>query len=1074
MDNNKIRVSPSTSFTEQDLTFIPSQVLTTTTLGLVGESLKGRAFTPTYSASPSQFKTNFGGMNPCKYKDSQMLKYESAYIAKEFLSESNADMWFTRVLGLSGYDAGEAWGIKINSNIDIDTIVQNGTYPFTGELIYIDGELSSATFTDESMQVFYDAGNFTPDIFGGSGVVIGANINSQTVYQGDCDGSYFGVRFQSVVSNKVEQFVNLTVNTTNITTQTSAVTHNTCAVDFSAGTVSYNSDFYVQVTTPIVIINQSNNDIKVVAKGLLHIKGGTINHNQDDSVTATNSIIYLPNGDIMTGGVYKICDLASNNVYYNCDTFNGINYAFVTGTTVVNQPVVITGTTTSQVSVPSGVITVTLSGTAFTYSGLSDTSTDNSLVLLLRSNAHYDGDENLNFDIQNSNIVIEPIVSGAVIKPYDDFKLKGVLRTGATFEYIVSLDKRKSNYIQKVFSSKSLCCESGLPLYVEEMFDVMFDKMVANNQIYCIKPTMCHITTLNNYKQQYQGGVTPYVVSELMGNKVKRLFRFKTVGDGSYVNREFKLSIVNIKPDERTFDLLVRDYNDTDKAPVILESYTRLTLDETSNNFIGRKIGDGDKYSLVSKYIMLDIEYDNCDVDVYPAGFEGYPVRDYECANAPKVNYKSNYDANDKIKNVYLGISDVVGYDDEWFDYNGLKQDGTEWTTESKGFHLDASAGSVYVDGFNGVKQFEVGQHSFKNEYELVGTTYEKINARKFTFTFYGGFDGWDIFRQQRTNTDVWKAGTPKSNLSFTKGNIDALAFADEEIGLVTNADYYAFLKGIRTFANPEQVKINLFSTANINGHENSNLVESAIEMIESERCDAFYVFALLDTNYSNEALTPKDLAGSIDGLFKTSWAATYNYWGLYNDTDNNIFVYTSPISQVVKAFAYTDRVAKAWYASAGISRGATNFKNIRKNPTIDDRDTLYDNRINPLWKDSGITYIWGNKTLQGGDTALDSISVRRLLIQIRQLFADVAKKLLFEPNDDTVKRQFENLILPILNNIKQERGIFDFRVELDNSLEAQDRGELNGKVCIKPIKDVEFINIGFCLKNNSSEFDNI
>ena len=48
---------------------------------------------------------------------------------------------------------------------------------------------------------------------------------------------------------------------------------------------------------------------------------------------------------------------------------------------------------------------------------------------------------------------------------------------------------------------------------------------------------------------------------------------------------------------------------------------------------------------------------------------------------------------------------------------------------------------------------------------------------------------------------------------------------------------------------------------------------------------------------------------------------------------------------------------------------------------------------------------IFGNKTLQIKESALDRINVRRLLLQTRNLISAVAVRLLFEQNDDVVRQ---------------------------------------------------------------------
>jgi hypothetical protein len=82
-----------------------------TTLGLVGETLKGPAFAPIYIQNWRDYEATFGGTSTELYKGSKYPRYELPYIARDYLAESN-QLIVTRVLGLSGYHAGKAWLIK--------------------------------------------------------------------------------------------------------------------------------------------------------------------------------------------------------------------------------------------------------------------------------------------------------------------------------------------------------------------------------------------------------------------------------------------------------------------------------------------------------------------------------------------------------------------------------------------------------------------------------------------------------------------------------------------------------------------------------------------------------------------------------------------------------------------------------------------------------------------------------------------------------------------------------------------------------------------------------------------------
>ena len=65
----------------------------------------------------------FGGLNATKIKDTGAPKYELPYIAKSYLSQSN-QLFVTRVLGFSGYDAGLSWGITLDGALDPSTVTE--------------------------------------------------------------------------------------------------------------------------------------------------------------------------------------------------------------------------------------------------------------------------------------------------------------------------------------------------------------------------------------------------------------------------------------------------------------------------------------------------------------------------------------------------------------------------------------------------------------------------------------------------------------------------------------------------------------------------------------------------------------------------------------------------------------------------------------------------------------------------------------------------------------------------------------------------------------------------------------
>ena len=327
----------------------------------------------------------------------------------------------------------------------------------------------------------------------------------------------------------------------------------------------------------------------------------------------------------------------------------------------------------------------------------------------------------------------------------------------------------------------------------------------------------------------------------------------------------------------------------------------------------------------------------------------------------------------------------------------------------------------------------------------------------------FGGFDGWDIYRNVRTNGDGYIFGK-NTYVSGHTGNGGVFS------NTVGNSDYYAFLQGIETYANPEAVDINIFATPGLDWNNHSSLVNQAIDIIENDRADSLYI--INSPNYT----TASETISSLDDLgIDSNYSATYWPWIQVRDTDNATQLFIPPTGEVLKNIALTDNVSYPWFAVAGYSRGLVNAIKAQKKLTLDERDDLYKARINPIatFSDTG-TIIWGNKTLQVRESALDRINVRRLLLRARKLISAVAVRLLFEQNDEQVRQEFLRLVNPILESIKKERGLYDFRVTVSNDPEDIDANTLRGKIYIKPTRALEFIDVEFIITPTGASFENI
>jgi hypothetical protein len=446
----------------------------------------------------------------------------------------------------------------------------------------------------------------------------------------------------------------------------------------------------------------------------------------------------------------------------------------------------------------------------------------------------------------------------------------------------------------------------------------------------------------------------------------------------------------------------------------------------------------------------------------------------------------------------------MFGVDDSFIQYKGKQNpvtdfdnavDSIEWGYRTQGFHMDSGATVVMIsNGYttSGTPAFVCGDGSFNSEPTLQTNPYYFLYSRKFTTCFAGGFDGWDIYREYRTNQDRFAlgqsgylAGAAASTRYPTASGYGMFKQITVNKNTVdwANTDYYAYILGIETFANPEATNINVFALCGVDYYNHSNVVETAINMVQYQRADSIFIATTPDYQMftpdagdNTNRILPQE---AVDNLEETgidsNYTATYYPWILVRDTVNNTQIYLPPTGEVCRNLALTDNIAFPWFASAGYTRGLVNSVKARIKLTQEDRDTLYQGRINPIATFSDVgTVIWGNKTLQIADTALNRINVRRLLLQARKLISAVAVRLLFEQNDQIVRQQFLDSVNPILDAIRRDRGLYDFRVTVSSSPEDLDRNTLNGKIYIKPTRALEFINIEFFITPTGASFENI
>jgi hypothetical protein len=497
---------------------------------------------------------------------------------------------------------------------------------------------------------------------------------------------------------------------------------------------------------------------------------------------------------------------------------------------------------------------------------------------------------------------------------------------------------------------------------------------------------------------------------------------------------------------------------------------------------------------------------------------KGYPVPKYGTDTGISLEYSTLYDTNIKPKRQYFGLNESI------IDYDVLNYKGVDAYADAlgdadpekltNGFHLDSIISELEggegscppkhlvkvdgVSGFNFTTVESVQPVPYDRIPRIIPTNYlddclyKDINLRKFTVYPYGGFDGWDINETARTNTNEYRGNKytiESEEKDFDNREIFRKIGGKNELDLdptvtlnlpnnAITTDYYAYLAGYMQFANPEDVDINLFATPGINYSGQSLLTEDALDIIEDSEDgrggDALYVMAAPQYRDDMDAFTPEEIVDALeDTEIDSPYACTYWPWVKYWDGDNKRYIDLPPTKDVVRDMAATDNVSFPWFSPAGLTRGEVECARAYYKTTLLDEDTLYENMINPIktFAVDGVK-VWGNKTLYHKETPRNRINVSRLMIRVKKLVSQAARNLIFEQYDVTLEKQFRSVVEPILQDVKANRGIYDYRIVTECTEETRDQHILPAKILIKPTPALEYISISFVVYPESVQFD--
>ena len=590
-----------------------------------------------------------------------------------------------------------------------------------------------------------------------------------------------------------------------------------------------------------------------------------------------------------------------------------------------------------------------------------------------------------------------------------------------------------------------------------------------------------------DFSQDVTHATTPFIKSQLISDQRYDLFRFHTLGDGTYYNQDIKVSIFNVKAagesnstDYASFSVLVRKFSDTDKRASILETFNNVNLDPASPNYIKKVIGDQNRtidangkmnengdYVNRSSYIRVECKPEGSfPVTAAPFGHGAYTNPIYTGVDeslVPAVIYSTGSADNNASSTTKFSGMDFDTAVVKLNNRNYLKPTPVSATVGANtDFAFDATNLTAIVGGV------VVSNHGFG--YEMTGSAAADTAKRQFSVGFQGGFDG------VAPTVKPLKAGEKNLNTNEEFGAGNSQGF---DLSTSTASGSVAYVRAINAVSNPDDFDINLVTAPGVVRRLHSYVFDKVVDMVEA-REDAFFIGDLVGVTYDSTTggATTDTIAQAIAqaNAVDSNYVGSYYPWVKTIDSRTNRLTAVPPSVLMPGIYAANDATAAEWFAPAGLNRGGiVGAVSVLNRLTQSERDSLYEAKVNPIATFPGEGIVaFGQKTLQDRASALDRINVRRLLIKVKKYIASTSRYLVFEQNTATTRSKFLNTVNPYLEGIQQRQGLYAFRVVMDetnNTPDVIDRNIMAGQIFLQPTKTAEFIVLDFNILPTGATF---
>lgn len=318
---------------------------------------------------------------------------------------------------------------------------------------------------------------------------------------------------------------------------------------------------------------------------------------------------------------------------------------------------------------------------------------------------------------------------------------------------------------------------------------------------------------------------------------------------------------------------------------------------------------------------------------------------------------------------------------------------------------------------------------------------------------------------------------------SFANGYNGASLTDEDILGTIDPSDETT--SGIKAFEDTENLEVDILCAPGIlNGDISVSVMQELARV--GRKINAVAMIDIPINLTAREAIdwhNGEGLYASRGKLDNRNVACYWNWWTGTDrwSSDSDSTKAFPPSLAALRALAYTFDNAKPWYAAAGEIRGqvpealSVQFTKVSQ----ETKDAMYGNgnSVNPVLLARGRILVFGERTMQRLESKLTAIHSNVLVHYIVKNLANLARRFVFDPNDQELITQVKLVFTEFLDKVKNERGMEAYNLVIDetnNTADSRNRRELNVDLYLIPTDTVERIFINAIVRESGANLKSV